>query len=291
MSRLTTDEQLEQIWNAAIEAGIAPIRTVDRSNDPFAIFDGWEGVEAIAELVNANFAELAEEHAPTWAHLPRDRQPDPRHHIEWAIGEFGFSDQFSTCSHCYAAIDTNSIYADHHQNSVTGEIACGDCLRSHPDFADDYLSDMASQMTDDAHYVYVNVANPSAAAHNFVCINGESSKYWGDDNSDLYLTDHPDYDSRLTYASREAMQRLGIAAQRVDPHLQIVYASMGGSNRIWARFNPNENMEYSAVNERTSINDEIWGYSDEDTGFAVLGYAIGRVIAKWVQLQEKRGWK
>lgn len=284
VTRLTTDEQLEEIWNLVIEAGIAPIRTVDRWDDAFTIFEGWNHVEEVARLIYGNFVVLTTEHAPTWVHLPQDRQPDPYHHIEWAIGEFGFTDQYSTCSHCYVAIDETAYHEDHWRNSATGEVTCGDCLRNEPSWGDDYLTDMAAQLCEDGNGIIVRMANPSAPAHNFVCINGESSRGWGyyyDNDSD-----HPDYDSRLTYADRERLQRLGKAAQIIDPRLQIVYAYSGGSNRIWARFNPNDNVEYSFYGDNSG-----WDTQDGDMGNMVLGYAIGRVIAKWVKLQDKVGWK
>lgn len=279
MQRLTTDEQLEQIWEAVIEAGIAPIRTEDSNGDPFTIFGGWNHVGKVAEIIRQVLpAEVTAEISPLFPALSyTDNCPA----IEWAIGEFGFEDQYSTCSNCYVAIDDYDYNPDHWRHSATGEITCGDCLRNNKDWADDYLIDMADQLREDGNGIIVRLANPSD--HDFVCINGESSKYYGD--SEIHLADHPDYDSRLTYADRERLQRLGKAAQIIDPRLQIVYAYLGGSNRIWARFNPNENVEFSFCGDNGE-----WDTQDGDMGNMVLGYAIGRVIVKWVQLQDKVGW-
>lgn len=282
MQRLTTDEQLEQIWNAAIEAGIAPIRTMGSNGDPFTIFDDWDNVSRVAEIIRQVLPADVLEQAPNWLHLPEDRRPDPDHHLEWAIGEFGFTDQYSTCSNCYMAIDETDYNPDHWRHSATGEITCGDCLRGEKSWGDDYLTDMAYQLREDGDSIIKRLANPSD--HGFVCINGESSKYYGDSESEIHLTDHPDYDSRLTYADRDWLQRLGKAAELIDPRLQIVYAYLGGSNRIWARFNPNENVEFIIYNEHG------WGTFTESEDNQTLGYAISRVIAKWVVLQDKGHW-
>lgn len=275
MQRLTTDEQLEQIWEAVIESGNAPIRTVDSNGDSFVIFDGWDHVRRVRDVVVEVLpTELVKENEPFGS------DPDS---LEWAIGEFGFDDQYSTCSNCYAAIDFYGNHFDYWRHSVTGEITCGNCLRREKDWADDYLTDMAYQLREDGDSIIVRLANPGD--HEFVCINGESSKYYGDD-SNVCLTDHPDYDSRLTYADREWMQRLGKAAELIDSRLQIVYSCEGGANLIWVRFNPNENVEFSFCTDNGE-----WDTQDGDMGNMVLGYAIGRVIAKWVRLQDKAGWK
>lgn len=270
MQRLTTDEQLEQIWDVVIEAGIAPIRTVDRWGEPFTIFEGWNHVGLVRELVVAVLPiELVEAN-----------EPSDTDHLEWAIGEFGFTDQYSTCSNCYVAIDDCDCQPDHWRHSVTGEITCGDCLRKEKSWADDYLTDMANQLREDGDSIVKRLADPGD--HEFVCLNSTAANEYCRDECN---PDHPDYDSRLTYADREWMQRLGKAVELIDSRLQIVYSYEGGANLIWARFNPSENVEFSFYGS----NDK-WDTQDGDMGNMVLGYAIGRVIAKWVQLQDKAHW-
>lgn len=279
MQRLTTDDQLEQIWNAAIEAGIAPIRTEDSNGDPFAIFEDWGEVEKIHDLVCHLLPVAVTEHAPTWEHLPEERRPNPAHHIEWAIGEFGFSDEYSTCSNCYVAINTHSYNPDHWWHYEAGEILCGDCTRANVHMQEEYLSYAASKLEEEGQSIMTRLASPDD--HGFVCVNSTSAEQYVRDECN---PDHPDYDSRLTYADRLWLQRLGKAARLVDPALQIVYVCHGGSNLIFARFDPNANVEFSAMNGNH------WEYSDNDDNQAALGYALRLVFAKWVRLQEKTGW-
>lgn len=274
MQRLTSDEQLEQIWNAAIEEGIAPIRTTDSYGDPFVIFDDWNEVENIYDLTLRILPKEVLDEAPIY---PTERLLYPAHHIEWAIGEFGFSDQFQTCSNCYVAIDTEDYNPDHWW-SEEGYL-CGDCTRKNSDWADDYLTYLASHLEEHSESVITRLAQPDD--HGFVCINSTSAQQYVRDECN---PDHPAYDSRLTYADHAWLHRLGKAARLVDPNLQFVYTQSGGANLIFARWNPNESAEYATVNGYK------WSIGDSDTNGGALGYAIGRVMVKWAQLQEKVGW-
>lgn len=188
MSRLTSDEQLEQIWNLVIEAGIAPVRTHDRWGEPFTIFEGWTQVEAVADIVfNYVPAEILGD-VPTWGHLPEDKRPDLRHHIEWAIGEFGFDDQYSTCDNCYTAIDTTDCQPDHYCDYDLGVILCGDCVRKDKNAADDYLSYMARKMEEDSDSIIKRLANP--LDHGFVCFNSTAAQQYVSSECE---PDHPAY--------------------------------------------------------------------------------------------------
>lgn len=278
MQRLTSDEQLEMIWNAAIEAGIAPIRTEDSNGDPFVIFDGWDEVENIYDLTLRILPKEVLDQAPKFEGR-REYKINPAHHLEWAIGEYGFSDQFQTCSNCYAAIDTTDYQPDHWFDNDTGDLLCGDCIRKDENLADDYLSFMAKYLADYSEPITKRLAQPDD--HGFVCINSTSAQQYVRDECN---PDHPAYDSRLTYANSTWMQRLGRAARLVDPNLQFVYTQSGGANLIFARWNPNESAEYATVNGYK------WSIGDSDTNGGALGYAIGRVMVKWAQLQDKAGW-
>lgn len=277
MQRATTDEQLEQIWEMVVESGNAPVRTVDRYGDLFTIFDGWNQVEEIAQIVYSNFTVLTTENAPSWDHLPEDRRPDPMHHIEWAIGEFGFKDQFQTCSNCYVAIDTTDYQPDHVWLADLGELLCGDCLRKDSNMQDDYLTYSAARLEEDGDCIYTRMAHP--AEHGFVCVNGASTEFCLTDYSD----DHPNYHSALTYADTLELRRLAKAARLIDSSIQIVFHytyTFSGSNVIWARFNPNENVEFAQY-QNDSSKTGVWYTTEEDSNRAALGYALSRVFAKY----------
>lgn len=278
MQRFLSDAQIAQIWDIVQEEGIVSnvMPTVDRWGEPFTIFEGWRDVEAIAYLVYSTFPDVANENAPTWEHLPADRRPNPAHHIEWAIGEYGFSDQFDLCSHCSAAIDHTDYQPDHWYN-VGGELLCGDCTRKDKDLGDDYLTHSAYQLEEDGDCIYTRLAHPGD--HGFVCVNGHSSDFCAVD----YHDDHPQYAGILTYCDRLELSRLAKAARLIDPSIQIVFNyvyTFSGSNVIWARFNPSANVEFPFYN------DGDWDTQDGDMGNMILGYALGRVFAKYESLRK-----
>lgn len=287
MQRLLSDEQVKQIWELAREQDIAPNAdvTLDRNGDPFTVFDSWEDVEAIAEIINVTFPEFAQENTPSWEHLPEKKRPNPYHHIEWAIGEYGFSDQFQTCSHCMVAIDTQDSWPYYYWNEDTSEIICGDCLKSDPDWASEYLSYCAARLRTNAECVYSYMVDPDKCG--FVCLNEYSSDYYVPSDT----TDHPAYDRRLDYAKHEELIRLGKAAHIIDPNLEIVYTYRHSSSVVlWARFNPNQSYDFALCSGGR------WYSYDLNSGDVeielnvinpALGYAIGRMFAKFGQLTNK----
>lgn len=276
-TRLTTDEQLELIWNAVIERGNPPIRTVDRWGDIFTIFDGWNQVEDCDRIAREVLPPEVIELAPV-DRVVNGYTVDASHHIEWAIGEFGLDDQYSTCDHCYTAICTDDPYPYYWLDDAGGCL-CGDCLKANKDFADNYLSHAARHLEDgEVSDIDRHLANPEE--HGFICLNFGSACCV---RSESHGMDHPAYDSRLTYCDREIMQLLGKAARLIDPNLQIVYGYDGGSNVIWARFDPNANLEYPTVENGS------FTIVNEDPAGIALGYVIGLVFAKFGTLYNKRG--
>lgn len=284
MKRLLSDADLAQIWELAQEEVIAPdvTPTVDTNGDSFTIFGGWRDVETIAQIIYSTFPDLAKENAPTWEHLPADRRPAPEHHTEWAIGEYGFSGQFQTCSNCYVAIDTMDYQPDHVWLADLGELYCGDCLRKDKNLADDYLTYNACHLEEEGNCIYTRLAHPDD--HGFVCLNGHSSDFCSGD----YHDDHPEYKGTLTYCDSLELRRLAKAARLIDPAIQIVFNyvyTFCGSNVIWARFNPNENMEFPFYNN----GDWDFNYAENALPGAtdhVLGYALGRVFVKYESLRK-----
>lgn len=286
MQRLTSDEQLEQIWDLVIEEGIAPTRTVDQWGDVFTIFESWDHVEKVAEVIFSNFAVLSDESAPSWEHLPESRRPNPYHHIEWAIGEFGFDDQYQTCSDCYCAIDTSGGYANYFWFVEVGDLICGDCIRKNDGLQDDYLSYLAQYFEEERSGVNKHLADPDK--HGFAPLNARSSGFVCAVD---HPSDHPEYKQWLTYGDSDELVLFCKAAKLIDPNLQIVWAYDGGSNVLWARFNPNNNIEFP-------VGDGVWGWGFEyaekcPVGAVdhVLGYVLGLVFNKYATLHNKKGTK
>lgn len=277
MQRVTSDSQLEYVWAKALAAGVNnPTRTVDRWGEPFTIFGEWSEVEAVAAIIYAELPSICEEFAPSWGHLPQDRQPDPRHHIEWAIGEFGFSDQYSTCDNCYTAICTDDMYQDFYLDNDQGFYMCGDCLRKNKNFADDYLAYCARKLEEEGCPVIKRMANP--ADFGFVCLNAKASYYTCQVD---HPSDHPNYPDLLTFAGSEEVRKLAKAARLIDPSLQVVYYSDGGCNVIFARFNPSDNGYYA---DHDGDNWREYPMDDGDgvtAPSALFGYATSRMFAKW----------
>lgn len=283
MQRLTTDEQLEQIWDAVIETGNAPIRTVDQWGDTFTIFEGWSEVgkmgEVIADILPADFVA---DNAPKWEHLPEDRRPDQNHHIEWAIGEFGFSDSYSTCEQCYCAVNINSMHAYYHW-FVDGVLVCGDCIKKSPDDQDQYLAEHATPDPDQNRCgINRGLADPSD--HGFVLINARSSEAICAVD---HPVDHPEYKHWLTWGGDEEAKRLQRAGRLIDPNLQIVWEYSGGHTILWARLDPNANTEYPVVGGWGD-----WGYEYADKLPAgaldhLLGYVLSLAFAKYAILHSK----
>lgn len=284
MQRLTSDEQLEQIWNLVIEEGIAPIRTVDQWGDTFTIFEGWAHVEKVAEVIFSNFTVLSEESAPSWEHLPESRRPNPYHHIEWAIGEFGFDDQYHACSDCYCAIDTSGMNENYFCFAELGDLVCGDCIRKNEALQDDYLSYIAQHFEEEPHGINRHLADPNN--HGFVPLNARSSGFVCAED---HPGNHPEYREWLTYGDSDEIVRFQKAARLIDPNLQIVWEYSGGSNVLWARLDPNANIEYP-------VSDGVWGwgygYAEKCPAGAVdhvLGYVLSLVFGKYVNLHNKKG--
>lgn len=279
MQRLTSDEQLEQIWNLAIEAGIAPVRTQDRDGDPFTIFDSWDNVEAVAELICVNLPEFATENAPSWEHLEESKRPNPYHHIEWAIGEFGFSDQYSTCDNCYTAIDTCDYQPDHYWDYDLGVIMCGDCVRKDKSAADDYLSYMARKLEEEGQAIIKRLADP--LDHGFVCLNSTSAMQYVSQECE---PDHPAYSHLLTYYDGEAIGKFAKFARLTDERLQIVYEFNGGSNLLYARWNTNASFEVAhwiGLGEWREVELSPEVEEDKEKFDLLLGYALTVVFRRF----------
>lgn len=284
MQRLTSDEQLEQIWEAAIDGGFAPIRTVDQWGEEFTIFDGWAQVEKVNDLVRELLPpDFLSDNAP----IADDRMLYPEHHIEWAIGEFGFDDQYQTCSDCYCAVNTDGMNPNYFFFAELGELLCGDCIRKDTGLQDDYLTYLAQHFEDERSGVIKQLADPDK--HGFIYLNFRSACCIRDEVAGE--SDHPEYRQWLTYGDSDEIGLLQKAAKLIDPNLQIVWAYAGGSNVLWARFNPNENIEFPFAD-----GDRKWDYEYAEkcpVGAVdhVLGYVLGLVFNKYVSLHNKKGSK
>lgn len=278
--RQTTEEQLEQIWNAALSGDIAPnaSRTVDQWGNEMTIFDGWREVEQLADLVYSILpADFIADNAPTFEHL---KFPvDARHHIEWAIGDFGFSDQFETCSHCYVAIDIYDSYPRYYYDGDLGEIVCDDCLRKDSAKAEDYLSHCARHLEDSNR----EIARPHFVEphdHGYIALNPYSAygeyaygdfliKYEGIEN--FPLEDHSEFPRSLSYADDKDLARLAKAVKLIDPSVMLLasYIPSGyGGYLYWAKF-------------ETEVSD------DPAVNLAILQYAIGCIFAKYQSLRNQ----
>lgn len=282
--RQISDEQVESIWEKAMESSHTYgniTQTIDESGDIFTIFTSWREVETLAELIYEVLPQsVIDDCAPTWAHLPEDKRPNPLHHIEWAIGEFGFDDQFVTCSQCYSAIDTCDSMPMHGYNYDVGELYCRNCLKDNKgDCAEMYISYCAHHLEDDgeilrwmidpADYGYI-LTNPQQAYGPYSRYDDFLDKYEGVEN--FPLEDHPDLPYDLTHPDSNELQRLAKAARLIDENLRIV-AQYGDYSTylIWAKFN------------------EPISEDDPATNLIILNYALSRVFAKYKLLSQSKG--
>lgn len=277
--RQTTDEQLEQIWDAAQERDIAPnvSRTVDQWGNEMTIFGSWREVEAIAEIVYTVLPQqMIDDYQPTFAN--RDYMVDGRHHIEWAIGDYGFEDQFQTCSHCYVAIDIYDSYPRFYVDYDLSEIICADCLKKDSTMAENYLAYCARHLEDTHNQREIarpHMVEPSE--HGYICLNPYSAygeyaygdflvKHDGLEN--FPLEDHAEYPNSLTYADDKDLTRLGRSVRIIDTNVMLLasYIPSGYSGYMfWAKFE-NEASDDPAIN------------------LAILQYAVGRIFAKYHDL-------
>lgn len=280
--RQTSDAQLEQIWSAATERDICPnaLRTIDQWGNEITIFTGWGDVEAMADLVYSILpGPFIADHAPSWPHA---KYPiDPRHHIEWAIGDFGFEDQYQTCSHCNVAIVTDDPYPRYYYDEDLGDITCDSCLKANPSFAEDYLAYCARHLEngDRREIARPHFADPSE--YGYIPLNpytayGEYAygdfliKYEGLEN--FPLEDHSEFPHWLNYADDKDLDRLGKSARLIDPNIQLVaqYNPRGyGAYLYWAKF------EIEPEDIPPSV------------ALAILQYAIGLVFTKYKALRNK----
>lgn len=279
--RQTTEEQLEQIWNAATERDIAPnvSRTIDQSGNEITIFGSWREVEAIAEIVYTVLPQQTiDDCQPTFAN--RDYTVDGRHHIEWAIGDFGFEDQFQTCSHCCVAIDIHDSWPRYYVDYDLGEIVCDDCLKKDSTMAYEYLAYCARHLGDhDAR----EIARPhfvEPSDHGYIALNPYSSygeyaygdfliKYEGIEN--FPTKDHSEFPHGLSYADDKDLARLGKSVKLIDTNVMLLasYTPSGHSGYMyWAKFE-------NEVSDDPTVN------------LAILQYAIGRIFAKYQTLRNQ----
>lgn len=283
MTVQTSDEQRDQIWSRADDEGIDVTRTVDYWGDEITIFQGWHDVEKLAEIIYTTLdQQYINDTAPSWEHLEESRRPNPHRCIEWAIGEFSFDDEYTTCSQCYSAIDMHDAHPLYGSNLDLGEIYCANCLRTNKgDSALAYLDYCARHLEDNREIVRTFV-DPSD--HGYIPINLESSygdyhygdaliKYEGITN--FPLEDHPEFRSGyygLLYANHDQLGKIAKAARLVDSNFRLIaqYSPYGHSSYIyWAKFEdePHDSDEDKAAN------------------YQILQYVIGLVLRKFEALK------
>lgn len=270
--RQTTDDQLEAIWSAAQEGDIAPNawRGVDQWGNEITIFGSWREVEQIAEVVYTVLPqEMIDEYQPTFAN--RHYEVDKRHHIEWAIGDFGFDDQYSTCSSCGVAIDIHDYHPRHYVDYDASEITCADCIAKH--YADEYLAYCARHMADNIGEIARDFVEPSE--YGYILLNPYSGygeyaysdcliKYDGLPN--FPLNDHPDLPHDLSYADRKGLARLAKSNRLVDDNIMLFAQYRYSGYLFWAKFE----------------NDQ---HDDPIVNLAILNYGITRIFAKYNKLR------
>lgn len=271
--RQISDEQLQEVWNVAEQNDIFCniSRTVDENGDEFTIFGSWREVEAMAEIIYSTLPQsVIDDYAPSWSHLPEDRKPNPHHHIEWAIGDFGFEDEYAICSQCYSAINEHDYMPMHGHNLDLGEIYCRGCLETNRgDSAQAYLEYCANHLEDEGE-ILRTVVDP--AQYGYIYLNplqcyGEWRygdfllKYEGMPH--FPLEDHADLPYALSYADITGIRRLGKAARLIDDNLRVIaqYGSYS-TYMLWAKF-------------ETEVAD------DPAINLAILQYAVSRMFAKW----------
>lgn len=276
---------VDAIWQRADDEGIDVNRTNDEWGNPITIFQGWDDVEKIGQIGYSIIPpEIARDYAPTFVDRGNKYVPNPLHHIEWMIGEFGFDDQYITCSQCYCAIDTHDYQSAPHYNLDLGEIYCRDCLRTNAgDSATAYLEYVAAHLEDNGE-IASTILEPQE--YGYIPINPYSAygEYYYGDFLIKYegISPFPDNDHEeirgsfvLDYPNHEEIKRLGKSARLIDPNLKVIaqYAPHGRSTYLfWAKFE----------------DEPIDGATDDDkaTNYAILQYTIGLVLKKYQALRK-----
>lgn len=277
MQRITDDEQLRLIWDRVDEQNIDTTRTRDLWDEEITIFEGWGDVDKVASII---FSVLP-------AQMVADQSTDP-HHIEWAIGDFSFSDQYSTCSHCNRAVDVHDGNPEpRYWYDDTGDMTCDICMRDNADFQSDYLTFVAAHLGGNSYdqwhpqIAYAHMADPSD--HGYLCLNPMrgSHKYSAHPDADfldkleskgLPIEDHPDWsDHWFTWGIEDSANRFGRAARLIDPALQIVPQ--------WDRLYSTTVLYWVRWDENNTPSED-----DPITSRAILLYAVSRAIAKYGDL-------
>lgn len=278
--RQTSDEQLEEIWSRAEGDNIYATRTTDQWGNEITLFDGWKDVEKIADIVyEALPQQMIDDYQPTFAN--RDYTVDGRYHIEWAIGDFGFTDQYDTCSHCYVAIDTQDYDGPRYwYDEIAGDLLCDTCIKANPRLAEEYLAYCARHLGDRGVHTFIAqyyFCEPSE--YGYICINPYTAygEYRYDDFlmkyeglSNFPREDHAYYKSSLDYADDKAFARLGKSLRLIDPNIQMIAQCNFkgyGPYLYWAKF-------------ETDLEPEV----SPEVNLRVLQYAISLVMMKYHKL-------
>ena len=272
--RLTTDQQFEQILTLAREdQSIYFDHTHDRWGESLIIFEDWSSVEKVGQIVYSNLTILSEDSRESIPTYKQSRYPvNPYHHIEWAIGEFGFTDQWQTCSHCHTAIDTQDMHlTDYWFDGDMGDLICPDCLRTNQDFQGDFLNYCAKHLGDSERQTFhTSAVHPGD--HGFICLNNYSTQY----DPDLPMVDCPNWRGHLDTANDKDFTNLARAVRTIDPNIQIVTTwgrYSGGVYVFWARFENTPDLP-SLGNDAPT----------DSTQALILEYAIGIVLQKWATI-------
>lgn len=281
MSRQISDEHFELIWSR-IEEEIPnyPTRTNNQWDEPIIIFGDWADVEKVAEIVYTTLPQsVIDDLAPSFLHLPYE--VNPHHHIEWAIGDYSFTDSYMQCAHCQRAIDIQDyIGPRYYIDYVMGDLICDICLRENSDFREDYLSYCVAHLEEESTIAYSHLADP--IDYGYICINAASAygDYGLDDwlnrigsGSNQLIEDIDDWPNGLTYPSGDIeVRRLAQSARLVDEHIHLLaqyHPTYGNAYMYWLKWADGYN----------PIEDE------PHTSRAILLYAASRILSRYEQLR------
>jgi hypothetical protein len=252
---------IARLLDAATSENVYVTTTFDRwDNSPFYIVDGWEDVRKLRVIAREELVPDDLLAGEEWEEFST-QLASGREDLDLLLGEWSFSDSYTTCSHCGGALCIeNNMYSEWYLNYDTGDIACNKCTREN--FGDEYLTYCASHWEDEnflvAHHSY---ANPRE--YGFVRLN-----YWEDEEEGIEGENHRELPYDIEYANYDDLRRLGKAIRLVDDSLQVVcqHHPLFANNTYvyWARFDPNSD----------------WADSPD-----ALNYAIGRVFAKYHALR------